>query len=142
MVFYYMYYVTTPALVRTQLVELLRHTCTIITERGGVIRSVDNIGIRHMAYMMKRHDMVATVGRYIRLQVDCSPETLKTLNHEAANNESVLRWSFIKQKEGLAAMKPEEKKWERSALRNARRIGESLGLGTVLFIHLIYNYIC
>ena len=129
MVFYHFYIITTPILTRSALVTILKNTAKIITERGGVVRSLDNLGVRHLAYMMKRHQTVATVGRYVRVQLDCGPDVVEHLEHAAKNDESVLRWLVVKQKEGVAAMKPSEKKKYEKDLKKAIALGNELETG-------------
>lgn len=148
MPYYYLYLIANPTLGRPELVNLLKSTASIVVERGGVVRLVENLGIRHLAYVMKRHQMVASVGRYIRLQVDCNPQTLLHLDHSVRTNELVLRWSFIKQKEGVAAMKEREMHMKMpTTLKKAIKISERLGLGIVFrfmydMISLVGNVAC
>ena len=69
MPYYHMYLVANPSLDRVGLVQLLQQSCGAIVERGGVVRQCENLGVRHLAYIMKRHQMVASVGRYVNVCV-------------------------------------------------------------------------
>jgi hypothetical protein len=44
---------------------LFRRFGKTVVNNGGVLRGIDNLGVRHLAYTMTRHQSVATVGRYV-----------------------------------------------------------------------------
>ena len=63
MPYYHVYMLARPDATRELLLEMLSRMSTTVVQRGGVLRGIDNLGIRHMAYVMRRHQHVATVAR-------------------------------------------------------------------------------
>ncbi len=78
------------------LVTLMRRVSTEVVKRGGVVRGVDHLGVRPLAYRMKAHQAYHELGRYIRLRVEASPEALRELEHRLRVDEQVVRWLTIK----------------------------------------------
>jgi ribosomal protein S6 len=72
MPYYHVYMLARPDATRDLLLEMLSRMSTTIVQRGGVLRGIDNLGIRHMAYVMRRHQHVATVARYRAHGCGCS----------------------------------------------------------------------
>jgi ribosomal protein S6 len=157
MVYYHVYMLARPDASRELLVDMLSRMSQLVVQRGGVLRGIDNLGIRHLAYMMRRHQHVGTVARfvsptwsyvcskhslaalsqymlfyvflfsfritirYVRMHVDCHPSTIQMLDQELNTNEDVLRWSVLKQPEGLAAIKSQMLKINMNRSMNAAR---------------------
>jgi hypothetical protein len=58
----------------------------------------------------------------VRLHIDCHPSTVKILDQELNTNEDVLRWSTLKQAEGLPAVKNRLEIRPTQSLRLARKL--------------------
>eukprot|EP00455_Lapot_gusevi_P018598 TRINITY_DN2018_c0_g1_i3.p1 TRINITY_DN2018_c0_g1~~TRINITY_DN2018_c0_g1_i3.p1 ORF type:complete len:426 (-),score=159.21 TRINITY_DN2018_c0_g1_i3:66-1343(-) len=117
---YHVYCLIRPSCNREQLIDTLKRACSEVVERGGVVRKIENLGVRHLAYVMRRHRTMAVAARYIRLAVVSHPSSVALLEHSLRTNEDVLRWSTLKQKEGLKILQERLKFREPNALRLAK----------------------
>ncbi len=71
MPYYHVYMLARPDATRELLVDMLSRMSTTVVQRGGVLRGIDNLGIRHIAYVMRRHQHVATVARFAPARSYC-----------------------------------------------------------------------
>lgn len=81
------------------LTSMFKRAATKVTERGGIIKSLENLGVRPLAQRMKAHQQYHTEGRYVRLFTYASPEALKEIEHVLRINEDVIRWLTVSRKQ-------------------------------------------
>lgn len=89
----------------TSLVKQLSHT---VVENGGIVRSVQNHGVREFPHRVKaKHPDYRTgqryyeKGRYISVYYDANPTTVAILDQKLALNDIVLRSSQLKARSKL-----------------------------------------
>merc|ERR1719334_421151 len=63
-----------------------------ITSRGGIVRSMRNVGLRHLTHKMRRHKKVATEAHYVIMRTECSPETREAINTWCRFDRAIMRW--------------------------------------------------
>jgi ribosomal protein S6 len=80
------------------LTKLLQNTVKTVNRTGGVLRRVDNLGIRVLAARTKAHNAQHDYGRYLRLAVQISPPGLREVEHRLRVDEGVLRTTTFKSK--------------------------------------------
>ena len=71
--------------------ELVTSLHAIITKDGGVVKHVDEWGLRELAYPID--DM--TKGYYTVLKVEAKPETIKEFDRLARINTNVVRFLIL-----------------------------------------------
>jgi small subunit ribosomal protein S6 len=71
--------------------ELINSLHTIITSDEGVIKNVDDWGIKEFAYPID--DM--TKGYYVVLKIEAKPETVKEFDRLARINTNVVRFMIL-----------------------------------------------
>jgi len=62
---YELLFVVPPRTPPDRIVKTLKKLAVRILPDGGVIRSIDNLGVRHLAHKMKRHGNVCNEGRFV-----------------------------------------------------------------------------
>lgn len=75
----------------------------IITDNGGKIKEIQEIGMKKLAYPIKG----AIEGLYLLFQFNTLPKTIKELEQMLKLEEMVLRYLIVKQR---VIVKPKEKK--------------------------------
>ncbi|CAL1542691.1 unnamed protein product [Lymnaea stagnalis] len=70
------------ALQRPELVQVIKRCCTNILDQGGIIRGMENLGLKPLPYRMSNHGQKFTEGNYILIKFDGStqlPDQLKDI---------------------------------------------------------------
>lgn len=80
------------------LINLLKKANAELVKSGGILRGVDHLGVRPLAYRMKAHGKYNEYGRYIRLRIQASPAALKQFEHRLRVDEQIIRWLTLRQK--------------------------------------------
>ncbi|KAL7749377.1 hypothetical protein RI367_005248 [Sorochytrium milnesiophthora] len=75
---------------------LLRATAGLIYNRGGVVRSLENMGERDLPYRMKAHQEYQERGHYFAVRFDAAPELLPVLSRQMQLDNRVIRHTIIK----------------------------------------------
>jgi len=88
--------ITTISASRNYLANMVRRCWKTVNTGGGVMRSVVNLGIRPLAYRMRAHNKLNVMGRFVRLTIQVSPETLEQLQKRLLVDEEVIRYLTIK----------------------------------------------
>lgn len=73
------------------LAKVMKDVCRPIVAETGVIRSIDNIGVKPM---LNEYEVMGTVHRYgqcIRLRYDCNPLRKEVFEKEVSTNPFVFR---------------------------------------------------
>ena len=97
-------YLVNPALSEQEVEALAERLKSEITERGGEIVDVQHLGKKRLAYMVKkRRD-----GFYFLIYFRIPPGKISELTSGYSLNESILRFLFIKRKEGELELGTEE----------------------------------
>lgn len=65
---------------------------TLTTNLGGVVDSLDKMGMKKFAYEINKQNE----GYYVFMCVTCSSETVAEVNRQMRNDEAVLRQMIIK----------------------------------------------
>lgn len=109
-----------------KVLSMLRAATHEVTGRGGVLRGVQNLGTRQLAYRIRAHQEWNYIGRYFFLQFEASPRAIREVNHVLKTNVHVVRWLTHRRK--TASRKP---------LIIRGTVDESLGVdpGVYLFKH-------
>ena len=72
---------------------------TILTN-GGIVRSLDNLGDRVMIKNLRANDGTKySVGRFIKIEFDSTPQVMKTVDASVRASDEVLRVNINKMKE-------------------------------------------
>lgn len=96
---YEMMYISSMDATAKQVSGLFRKAGARLQAQGGIIRRVDHLGLRPMAYRMrapmskKWHE----VGRYIRLQFTANPDAVKDFEKLLRRDEDTIRFLTMKQ---------------------------------------------
>ncbi|ORY75338.1 ribosomal protein S6 [Leucosporidium creatinivorum] len=71
-------------------------TTSLILANGGVVRSLDHWGTRHLPQKMRRGDGSSLTGDYWTMRFDANPPTVAALNERLRLDPRVLRWTTLK----------------------------------------------
>ena len=78
----------------------LKSLTATLRSNGAVVRSVDNLGDRVLVKSLRANDgQMYSVGRFIKLELDCTPHMLSLAENELRGNDEVLRVNSSKIKE-------------------------------------------
>ncbi len=70
---------------------LLKKVATVLKPRSGVIRKVDNYGLKPLAYRIRAHSRYHHVGRYFMFKMQASPASLPEVLHRLKVDEGIIR---------------------------------------------------
>jgi ribosomal protein S6 len=87
-----------------KMLDLLKKMHGRVTATGGVVRGIEHLGIRPLAYKMRSHRKWHFTGRYLRLFLQVSPDALKDVKTQLSQSEEVVR--FLTLKRPLAPSRP------------------------------------
>jgi ribosomal protein S6 len=77
---------------------MVKSVANAVTGRGGVVRTVKNLGVRKLAHRMRAYQKQNYEGRIMQLHVYSSPQGLADAEHSLKLNEDVVRFMTIKHK--------------------------------------------
>ena len=79
----------------------LKSLSQMVLSNNGVIRSFDNLGDRVLVKNLRAKDGTKfSVGRFIKVEFDATPQVMKMVDQATRLNEEVLRVNTNKMKEG------------------------------------------
>jgi len=86
------------------LANLIKKTSDKMTATGGVLRRVDHLGLRPLAYRMRAPQTKKwhEVGRYLRIGIQANPAALKEFALRLKSDEETIRLMTLRQKYDLA----------------------------------------
>ncbi|CAH1799815.1 unnamed protein product [Owenia fusiformis] len=84
------------ALQRPLLHTAIKRTAETILERGGIIRSFENLGKRALPYKMSAHKERHTEGNYFIVNFDSSGKQLEHMKEYLERDIDVIRPSFLR----------------------------------------------
>jgi len=88
----------------TNITRLFQRCSAIVLRSGGVVRGVEHLGIRHLAFPMRKHQQRIQVGRYLRLHMQANPLTKAEVEKTIDGNEHVVLFKTFKKE--LAPKQP------------------------------------
>ena len=87
-----------PRTAKTALVDLFKKHTNIIHRNGGIVRGIENHGVRPLGDQTKKKYAQASTGeryfwdaQFMTSTFDCSPPVLKQLNRFLRDSEEVIR---------------------------------------------------
>ncbi len=92
MAFYELIYIVRPDVSTQQVDALTEKYSTMITENGGKVKSVEQWGLRTLAYKIRKHRK----GYYTMLCVEMNGETVNQLEHSMKLSDDVIRFMTVK----------------------------------------------
>lgn len=81
----------------SHLTALSQKLANTISQSKGVLRRIDNLGVRPLSHRMKAHQQFNMYGRYIRFQITASPKTLMEVEKRLKVDEGIVRFLTIKE---------------------------------------------
>eukprot|EP00954_Amorphochlora_amoebiformis_P017265 1317970-Amorphochlora_amoeboformis.AAC.1 len=77
--------------------RIFRNATSIVVRNGGLVRGVDNLGVRPLPYRMRAHTKWNYYGNYFKFKVQINPQTLKEVDKSFKIDEDMIRWTPIKE---------------------------------------------
>jgi len=74
-----------------ELATLLSKVSNIAVQGGGVVRAVDNLGTRPLAYRMRAHAKYISTGRFFRIQLQTNPTTAISIQRLLVQDQFMVR---------------------------------------------------
>ncbi len=96
MPFYEVMCIATMSASQQHLLTLFNRIHTVCQAGGGVIRSIDNLGLRPLASRMRAHTKYNNIGRYIRLQIQVNPDVYSEIVNRLNIDTEIIRQLTIK----------------------------------------------
>lgn len=84
--------------------ELIKKT---ITDKGGVINNVLEVGRRKMAYLIRK----SSVGHYVHIEFDAAPSAIAEIERVFRYEENILRFLIIQLSSPLLEMRKRVEKY-------------------------------
>lgn len=78
--------------------EVLKRTATTILDKGGIIRSLENLGFRQLPYKISEHGLVHREGNYFLINFDVGPAKISDLSEEFSRDIDIVRQSFYRKR--------------------------------------------
>mgnify|MGYP002803445022 CR=1 FL=1 len=80
------------------LANILRRVATLVMEKGGVVRKMENLGQQELPYRMRAHNVWHTYGRYFLFDMDIGPTQLPSFEKELKLDTDLIRPRLVKQR--------------------------------------------
>ena len=96
-------FILKPTLTDEEKDKIVENIKNLISQRGGEVAVVDNIGVRELAYPIKKFER----GNYYIVYYTAPAETVLELERQMRYNEELLRFMTVKYEN-----KKEIKRWE------------------------------
>lgn len=109
---YEVYCIARPKTANETLSNLMRHVSRLVKQRGGVVRGVQNIGLRPLAYRVRAHATYHDVGRYWRFDMIASPKSVVEVAKRLRVDESIIRVLPLKSDMRLITHKQERPRYK------------------------------
>ncbi|KAK6986180.1 28S ribosomal protein S6 mitochondrial [Biomphalaria glabrata] len=87
------------ALQRPELAQVIKRCCTNILGQGGIIRGMENLGLKPLPYRMKNHGSKFTEGNYILIKFDASTKIHEPLMDIFSRDTDVIRKNMFSEEE-------------------------------------------
>uniref|UniRef100_A0A1L8EHE2 Small ribosomal subunit protein bS6m n=1 Tax=Haematobia irritans TaxID=7368 RepID=A0A1L8EHE2_HAEIR len=84
---------------RTELVGALKRTAESILDKGGIIRSLQNLGARALPYKISEQGMVHREGSYFAINFDVAPMKIADMKEEFGRDVDIIRRNIYKVEE-------------------------------------------
>jgi ribosomal protein S6 len=78
------------------LTSLFRSLTRTIQSQGGVLRRIENLGLRPLAYRIRAHRKYNIIGRFIRFSVQANPVLMREIERALKNDEEIVRSLVVK----------------------------------------------
>lgn len=88
------------------LAKLMKHVSHLVGNSGGVIRKIENFGIKPLAKRVKAHSEFHETGRYFSFHVQASPASIVEVKNHLAADEALIRFRPFKTKTVLVRPQP------------------------------------
>lgn len=99
-----MYLITSMDASAGYMANLIKKTSEKMLASGGVLRRVDHLGLRPLAYRMRAPQTKRwhEIGRYLRIAVQANPEAMKDFETRLKQDEETVRLMTLRQKFNVA----------------------------------------
>ncbi|KAH9507259.1 28S ribosomal protein S6, mitochondrial [Bulinus truncatus] len=87
------------ALQRPELAQVVKRCCTSILDQGGIIRGMENLGLKPLPYRMKNHSMKFNEGNYILIKFDGSTNMFEPLSDIFTRDTDVIKRTIFLEEE-------------------------------------------
>ncbi|CAB3228322.1 unnamed protein product [Arctia plantaginis] len=89
------------AMPKTELKTSLKRISHAIFDRGGIIRSIENLGFRAMPYKTSAHGLVHREANYFVIKMDTGTKAVADLREEYSRDVDVIRQRIFKSQEAF-----------------------------------------
>lgn len=77
-------------------VRIFREASKKVIKSGGLVRGIDNLGVRPLPYRMRAHTKYNYYGNFFKFKVQAAPAVLKDIDWSFKLDEDMIRWTPIK----------------------------------------------
>lgn len=83
----------------SHLADLVKRLSVDVIGSGGVVRGIDHLGLRPLAYRMRSHKKYHNIGRYFRITLQSSPQVLDGITQTLRQDSHIVKYLVTKQKD-------------------------------------------
>lgn len=87
------------AMPKPELKSTLKRVATAVFHRGGIIRTIENLGFRAMPYKTSAHGVVHREANYFVLKIDTPTQAVSDLREEYSRDVDIIRQRVFKASE-------------------------------------------
>lgn len=87
---------------RPEMVSAIKKATETILQRGGVLRSIENLGQRELPYRMFNHGQKHSHGNYVIAHFDSSIESMHTLRSTLSRDTNLIRSKLLRKEEEVS----------------------------------------
>ncbi|KAJ0179356.1 hypothetical protein K1T71_005068 [Dendrolimus kikuchii] len=84
------------AMPKQELKSTLKRISLVIFDRGGIIRNIENLGLRPMPYKTSAHGVVHREANYFMFKLDTGTQTVADLKEEYSRDVDIIRQRVFK----------------------------------------------
>jgi small subunit ribosomal protein S6 len=81
---------------KTNFASLLKRYGETVLGAGGVLRRIESLGTRRLAYPMQAHQQTHLTGRYLRVEFEGAPTLPRELDRRLKIDEDVIRHMLVR----------------------------------------------
>ncbi|XP_059613313.1 small ribosomal subunit protein bS6m-like [Phlebotomus argentipes] len=90
---------------RPDVVSCVKRASEMILDRGGVIRSINNMGTMDLPYKMSSQGLVHRIGTHFLVEFSLPPSQIEDINEEFSRDVDIIRRVIVKTENELQTPK-------------------------------------
>jgi ribosomal protein S6 len=126
-----------PDITPEKLATLFRSVARVVYRERGQFRTIENLGVRPVAWPVRQHDLRFDEVRWVHALYDCAPTSLAAVGQAIQAEKAVLQYKHLKYEGVLGKFTPIKRdrlKRHAGAMRLNKVIFDPVTMGTKLSV--------